>query len=116
MISTLKVKPDAMAAAAAKGFMNATDAADYLVSKGLPFRRAHEIVGKLVAYCVEKDLTLEEVGLELLGQIAPEFGADFYEKIALKACMDAKSSEGGTAEPRVKEQLAAAEAELQGQS
>jgi argininosuccinate lyase len=113
MISTLKVKPDAMAAAAAKGFMNATDAADYLVSKGVPFRRAHEIIGKLVAYCIEKDLTLDEVSLELLEQIAPEFGEDFYEKIALKACMDAKSSEGGTAEVRVKEQLAAAESEIQ---
>jgi argininosuccinate lyase len=116
MIAALKVKPDAMAAAAAKGFMNATDAADYLVSKGVPFRRAHEIVGKLVAYCVEKDLTLEEVDLELLSQIAPEFGEDFFEKISLFACMNAKSSEGGTAEARVKEQIVAAEAELQSRS
>ncbi|GHU63062.1 argininosuccinate lyase [Clostridia bacterium] len=112
MISTMKVNEEAMLAAAAKGFMNATDAADYLVSKGVPFRRAHEIIGKLVAYCIEKSLMLEEMDDELLGQIAPEFGADFREKISLKACMDAKDSEGGTAEERVKEQLAAAEAEL----
>ena len=111
MVSTLKVNEDAMLSAAAKGFMNATDAADYLVSKGVPFRRAHEIIGKLVAYCIEKGLSLEEVDLDLLTQIAPEFENDFFEKINLKTCMDAKRSEGGTAEFRVKEQIDAADSE-----
>ena len=112
MISTLKVNEEAMTTAAAKGFMNATDAADYLVSKGVPFRQAHEIIGKLVAYCIEKDLALDEVDLELLAQIAPEFESDFFDKINLKTCMDAKRSKGGTAEARVKEQIATADSEL----
>ncbi|MDR3364194.1 MAG: argininosuccinate lyase [Clostridiales Family XIII bacterium] len=109
MVGAMKIKPDAMAAAAKKGFMNATDAADYLVSKGLPFRKAHEIIGKLVAYCVEKGIALEEAELPLLEQIAPEFEEGFFEKIGLKACMDAKASQGGTAEARVLEEIKAAE-------
>ncbi|MCL2493135.1 MAG: argininosuccinate lyase [Clostridiales bacterium] len=114
MIETLTVRPEAMREAARKGFMNATDAADYLVSKGLPFRQAHEIVGKLVAYCAEKGIPLEETDLELLQQINPAFEEGFYERIDLAACMNAKQSAGSTAEADVKKQIAAAEKETGG--
>jgi len=111
MIETLTVRPEAMREAAKKGYMNATDAADYLVSKGVPFRQAHEIVGKLVAYCAEKGIALEDADLELLQQINPAFEEDFYARVSLTACMNAKQSAGSTAEADVKQQIAAAEKE-----
>ncbi|MDR1815620.1 MAG: argininosuccinate lyase [Clostridiales Family XIII bacterium] len=112
MVASMTVHKDAMAEAAKRGFMNATDAADYLAGKGVPFREAHEIIGKLVAYCVEKGLALEDVDLELLRQISPAFDEDFFARIDLFACMNAKRSEGGTSEARVGEQISKAETEL----
>ncbi|MDR3304718.1 MAG: argininosuccinate lyase [Clostridiales Family XIII bacterium] len=112
MTGSMKINKDAMAQSAGKGFMNATDAADYLVRKGIPFRRAHEIVGKLVAYCAEKGIVLEAAEPALLQQIAPEFGGDFFDAISLLACMNAKYSEGSTSEARVSEQIQKAEKAL----
>jgi argininosuccinate lyase len=112
IITTMTVNAGAMAEAAKQGFMNATDAADYLVAKGVPFREAHEVIGKLVAYCVEKGIALEDVGLPLLQQISPAFEEDFFERIGLLACMNQKRSYGGTSEARVKEQISAAEKAL----
>ena len=112
MISTMRIKDEEMYDSATKGFMNATDAADYLVSKGVPFRKCHEIIGKLVAYCIEKGITLEEVDFDLLKTIAPEFEEDFFEKIELKTCMNAKLSEGSTSEASVTAQISKAEEEM----
>jgi len=112
MVSTMKINTEAMAAAANRGFMNATDAADYLAEKGIPFREAHEIIGKLVAYCIEKKISLSEVELSFLKQISPVFDEDFFARIELKTCMDAKRSFGGSAETGVKEQIKNVEKEL----
>jgi argininosuccinate lyase len=97
---------------AERGFMNATDAADYLVSKGLPFREAHEVIGKLVAYCVEKGCNLEDVPLEKLKEFSPLFEEDITEKIDLTYCMNAKLSQGSTARKEVELQILAAENDL----
>jgi argininosuccinate lyase len=109
MFETLKVNADAMEAAAKKGYMNATDAADYLVRKGLPFREAHEIVGKLVFYAIRKGKALEDLPLGRLQQFSDRFEKDVYDAIDISACMDAKLSEGGTARAKVEAQIAAAE-------
>jgi argininosuccinate lyase len=112
MLATTVFNVDAMKASAKKGFMNATDAADYLVAKGMPFRKAHETIGKLVAYCIEENLSLEEVPPELLQKISPLFGDDFADAIDITTCMRSKTSFGGTAPERVGEMIAAAKGEL----
>jgi argininosuccinate lyase len=92
--------------------MNATDAADYLVRKGLPFREAHEIVGKLVLYAIGEGKALEDLTLGELKKHSDKFGDDIYAAIDLRACMDAKLSSGSTSGKSVKEQIAAAEAAI----
>jgi argininosuccinate lyase len=94
--------------------MNATDAADYLARKGVPFREAHEIVGKLVLHAIREGKALEDLPLDELRGFSDKFDGDVYEAIDLRACMDAKLSEGGAARARVEEQIAAAEASLRG--
>jgi argininosuccinate lyase len=108
MISTMRVKVGNMEAAAKTGFMNATDAADYLVKKGLPFRECHAIIGKLVLHCIEKKVRIEDLTLGELREFSDKFGEDIYEAITPLACMNAKLSEGSTSEARVKEQIAKA--------
>lgn len=105
MISTMNVKTDNMASAAKHGYMNATDAADYLVLKGIPFRDCHEIIGSLVLYCIEKGCAIEDLSLAELKKFSPEFNDDIYEKINVKACIEAKKSEGSTSFASVKKQL-----------
>ncbi|MDR0851316.1 MAG: argininosuccinate lyase [Clostridiales Family XIII bacterium] len=105
MIKTMTVKKEAMAAAAKTGFMNATDAADYLVKKGVPFRECHEIVGKLVLHCLGKGVAIEDLPIEELKTFSDKFDEDVYEKLTPLACMNAKQSEGGTSVLRVVEQI-----------
>jgi argininosuccinate lyase len=108
MLRTISINVETMAIAATKGFMNATDAADYLVRKGVPFRTSHEIIGKIVAACIEEGVSIEDFSLEELNKFSDKFEADIYDFITPIACMNAKRSEGGTAEFRVKEQLTCA--------
>ena len=84
MIKTMTVNKDTMEASAKKGFTNATDAADYLVNKGVPFRDAHGIVGQLVLYCIEKNISLDEMSLDEYKKISPVFEEDIYEAISLE--------------------------------
>ena len=84
MISTLEFKKENMENSAKNGFTNATDAADYLVNRGVPFRDAHSIVGRLVLYCLEKNIALEEMSLEEYKAISPVFEEDIYEAISMK--------------------------------
>jgi argininosuccinate lyase len=112
MFETLKINADAMESAAGKGYMNATDAADYLVRKGLPFREAHEVVGKLVLYAIKKNKALEDLTLKELKKHSELFGEDIYEAIDLRACMDAKKSAGSTSRASVEEQIKLAEQSL----
>ena len=106
MISTMKVKSDRMEEAAKTGFMNATDAADYLVSKGLPFRDCHEIIGRLVLHCIGEGKAIEDLSLEELKEFSPLFAEDVYDKIHVRACIAAKKSYGSTSFERVAERLA----------
>jgi argininosuccinate lyase len=94
MISTMKFNKDIMASSAKNGFTNATDAADYLVTKGVPFRDAHGIVGQLVLFCIEKDLALEEMSLEQFQAISPVFDHDIYEAISLTTCVNRRNTVG----------------------
>jgi len=97
MLQTLTFRPDVMRRAASRGFLNATDAADYLVRKGMAFRDAYGLVGKLVAHCAENDLTLEELSLDFLREKSPLFGEDFYAAISLETCVAVRNTPGGPA-------------------
>ena len=94
MISTLEFKKENMENSAKNGFTNATDAADYLVNRGVPFRDAHSIVGRLVLYCLEKNIALEEMSLEEYKAISPVFEEDIYEAISMKNCVEKRNTIG----------------------
>lgn len=112
MLQTMKVRRENMRKAAARGFLNATDCADYLVKKGMPFRDAYKISGTLVAACIEKDLTLEELPLVEYQKYSPLFQVDLYDAIALETCVQGRISEGGPAPAAVLRQIAGAKADL----
>lgn len=97
MLETMKVLPENMRAAAARGFINATDCADYLVRKGLPFRDAYKATGTLVARCIELGETLESLSLEEYQKVCDTFGADVYDAISLDRCVSERRSAGGPA-------------------
>ena len=106
MVDTLKANTDNMKLAAQKGFINATDLADYLVKKGLPFRSAYKISGQLVALCIRKNTVLEELPLDEYRQFSPLFDEELYEAIALMGCVEKRISEGGTSVSSVEAQIA----------
>ena len=103
MIETMTAKPEAMKKAAQRGFINATDLADYLVRKGLPFRSAYKISGAIVGDCVKSGVVLEELPLETYQQYSDLFDSDVYEAIDLTACLEKRTSAGGPA--KVQEQI-----------
>ena len=103
MIGTMTAKPEAMKKAAQRGFINATDLADYLVRKGLPFRSAYKISGAIVGDCVKSGAVLEELPLETYQQYSDLFDSDVYEAIDLTACVEKRTSAGGPA--KVQEQI-----------
>ena len=105
MILTMEVKKDTMESAAKYGYMNATDAADYLVSKGIPFRDCHEIIGKIVLHCINKGIAIEEMTMDEFKSFSPAFEEDIYEKIDIRNCIKAKKSKGSTSFASVKKQL-----------
>ena len=94
MLSTIKFRKDVMEESAVKGFTNATDAADYLVGKGVPFRDAHGIIGELVLYCLERNSSIDDLSLEELKAISPVFEADVYEAICLGTCVEKRLTVG----------------------
>ena len=105
MLATMRVLPDNMRKAAGKGFINATDLADYLVKKGMPFRTAYKKVGEIVAYCIDNGLILETMPLEKYKEFDPTFGEDLYNEISLDTCVEKRISAGGTGPQSVEEQL-----------
>ena len=105
MIATMKAIPENMYAAAGKGFINATDRADYLVKKGLPFRTAYKIVGQTVARAIEEHKVLDALSLETLKEFSPLFEADVYEEISLETCVSKRISAGGTGADSVAAQI-----------
>ena len=94
MIRTCQFRPDVMEASAKHGFTNATDAADYLVEKGVPFRDAHGIIGRMVLYCIDHKKALDDLSLEEFRQFSDRFGADIYEAISLRTCVEKRLTEG----------------------
>ncbi len=105
MIKTMTIRKDNMEAAALGGFTNATDLADYLVKKGLPFRETHAVSGKLVHYCIENGTTLEKLTIEQLREFSPAFEDDVYDAISLKTCVEGRSLIGGPSPDTVKRYL-----------
>ncbi len=105
MAREMKVKAGVMREAAARGFSNATDVADYLVRTGMPFREAHEVVGKSVRYCIEHGKRLEELSMDQWKSFSHRIGADIYDAITLEASVNARRVTGGTAQERVKAEM-----------
>lgn len=103
MIQTMKFRKDRMAKSAMNGFTNATDAADYLVGKGVPFRDAHGIIGRLVLYCIEKDTSIDALSLEELRSISDKFDEDIYDAISLKTCVEKRLTIGAPSEKMMKQ-------------
>ncbi|MCI9674863.1 MAG: argininosuccinate lyase [Lachnospiraceae bacterium] len=94
MLHTMKFKKDRMAASAVNGFTNATDAADYLVNKGVPFRDAHGIIGRLVLYCIEKDTSIDALSLTEFQAVSDKFEEDIYTAVSLKTCVEKRLTVG----------------------
>lgn len=94
MISTMEFRKEVMEASAKKGFTNATDAADYLVNHGVPFRDAHGIVGRLVLLCIDRGISLDELPLEEYQKISPVFEEDIYDAVSMKTCVEKRETYG----------------------
>jgi argininosuccinate lyase len=105
MIATMTVDTDRLADTAADGFALATDVAEHLVRRGVPFREAHEAVGRLVAWCAERHCDLADVADDDLAAISPQLRPDVREVLSVSGALDARAALGGTAPARVAEQL-----------
>ena len=105
MMATIKFKKDTMARSAMMGFTNATDAADYLVKKGVAFRDAHEIIGRLVLYCIEKNTSIDKLCLQELKEISSVFEEDVFSEISLEACVEKRLTYGAPGSLVMKRQV-----------
>jgi argininosuccinate lyase len=101
MIVTMKVNKENMLKGAGKGFTNATDAADYLVKKGMPFREAHEVIGKMVLYAIQNSKALSDFTMEEFKNCSPIIEEDIYEAISLETCVKDRKIIGGPAKEAV---------------
>ncbi|MDO4343301.1 MAG: argininosuccinate lyase [Eubacteriales bacterium] len=113
MISTMKFNKERMEESAKNGFTNATDAADYLVNHGVPFRDAHGIVGKLVLLCIEKGISLDELELGEYKKLSPVFEEDIYEAISMKTCVEKRCTQGAPSRAAMQQAIAAERAYLE---
>lgn len=116
MFTTLRFRIENMYAGAGRGFTNATDAADYLVKKGVPFRTAHEIIGKLVFACLQDGKTIADLTLPELQALSPAFGEDVFQAISLEACVQGRSLPGGPAPEAVQAHIQEGRSWLEGQA
>ena len=116
MLETMKFHKDRMAASAMNGFTNATDAADYLVGKGVPFRDAHGIVGRLVLYCIDKGTSIEKLSLEELQGISDKFQEDIYDAVSLKTCVEKRLTIGAPGREAMEKVIALHHRYLDGES
>ena len=105
MLSTMKFNKKIMEESAMKGFTNATDAADYLVNKGVPFRDAHGIIGQLVLYCIEKNSPIDHLSIEELKKFSSLFEGDVYEAISLKTCVEKRLTMGAPSKKAMEEAI-----------
>ena len=106
MLSTITFRKDVMRLSAVKGFTNATDAADYLVVKGVPFRDAHGIIGRLVLHCIDENKSIDELSVEELKEFSPAFDEDLYEAISLKTCVEKRLTLGAPGSDMMKKVIA----------
>jgi argininosuccinate lyase len=106
MLSTMRFNKDAMRRSANGGFTNATDAADYLVNHGVPFRDAHGIVGQIVLYCIDKGIAIDEMTLDELKAISPVFEADIYDAISMETCVNKRLTIGAPGEEAMRRVIA----------
>lgn len=106
MLATIKFNKDIMEQSARHGFTNATDAADYLVGKGLPFRDAHGIVGRIVLDCIDKKCAIDDLPLDELRKFSPAFEEDVYDAISLKTCVDKRLTTGAPGKAAMEEEIA----------
>jgi argininosuccinate lyase len=113
MIAEMTIKSEQMRIAAGRGFSTATDIADYLVRKGLPFRNAHEVVGKTVRYCIENSKDIPDLTLAEFQQFSTDIDADIFGYITLEASVNARKATGGTARSAVEKELSLARQALQ---
>lgn len=112
MLDTMKFRKENMADSAKLGFTNATDAADYLVNHGVPFRDAHGIVGRLVLYCIEKDKALDDLTMEEYQAISPVFEEDIYDAVSMKTCVEMRNVVGAPGKAAMEKVIALEEAYL----
>lgn len=113
MIATMKVNQGRMRQAVNQDFSNATDIADFLVNKGLPFRQAHEVIGKTVLYCIENNKYLLDLSLDEFKQFSELFDDRIYEVLQPEQVVNARNVYGGTAKPQVEAAIARAEQAMQ---
>ena len=106
MLATMKFNKDKMRASANNGFTNATDAADYLVKHGVPFRDAHGIIGKIVLYCIERGIAIDDMSLEELKAICPVFEEDIYQEISMETCVNNRLTVGAPGKKAMEEVIA----------
>lgn len=112
MLRTMRFRKQRMEDSAKNGFTNATDAADYLVNHGVPFRDAHGIVGQLVLYCIDKNIALDDMSLEGYKAISPVFEEDIYEAISMKTCVEMRNTIGAPGKSAMEQAIALEEAYL----
>ena len=112
MLRTMRFRKQRMEDSAKNGFTNATDAADYLVNHGVPFRDAHGIVGQLVLYCIDKNIALDDMSLEEYKAISPVFEEDIYEAISMKTCVEMRNTIGAPGKSAMAQAIALEEAYL----
>lgn len=105
MLKTMKVLKQNMKNAASKGYINATDCADYLVKKGIPFRKAYKIVGQIVSYCIDNNTTLEDLQMEQYKKFDNNFESDIYDAISLEKCVTNRNTVGGPSPSQVKSRI-----------
>ena len=106
MMAGIKVKPENMKSAVLQGYATATDLADYLVKKGVPFRDAHGIIGKLVLHCIEKGCAIDDLTVEELQTFAPQFDSDLFEAVSLKTCVEKRLTHGAPGEAAMEKVIA----------
>ena len=112
MLATMKFNKDRMRSSANKGFTNATDAADYLVKHGVPFRDAHGIIGKIVLYCIDKGIAIGDMSLDELKAICPVFEEDIYEEISMETCVNNRLTVGAPGKAAMEQVIAQEKAYL----
>ncbi len=107
MLATMKFNKAVMASSAKNGFTNATDAADYLVNKGVPFRDAHGIIGRVVLYCIDKGIAIDDMSLDELKEMSPVFDEDIYDAISMSTCVNKRLTTGAPGHDAMLEEIAA---------